>query len=88
MYTYDGYTRLWEFDDGRGFDNYFDSARSKNYQKCYLIHLGKVDIVHDYKVYKGVKAPMRSLRRRKNAMLEGIINTYLFFSFKKKTCFI
>lgn len=46
-----------------------------------LFHLGKVDIVHDYKVYKGVKAPMRSLRRRKNAMLEDSINTYLFFSF-------
>ena len=36
-YMYDGYTRLCEFDDGRGFDNYFDSARSKNYQKCYFI---------------------------------------------------
>ena len=49
-----------------------------------LFHLGKVDIVHDYKVYNGVKAPMYPLRRRKNAMLEGSINTYLFFSFLKK----
>ena len=53
-----------------------------------LFHLGKVDIVYDYKVYKSVKAPMRSLRRRKNAMLEGSINTYLFlFIFLKKTLF-
>ena len=43
-----------------------------------LFHLGKVDIIRDYKVYKGVKAAMRPLRRRKNAMLEGSI---LFFFF-------